>query len=50
VTLEEKGELPQNVTDLRSFSGYHNLFSEYVSNYAEAAASLMSKLQLVRWT
>jgi len=41
-------ELPQTVTDLRSFLGITNYFSEYVQNYAEAAAILMSKLQVGR--
>jgi len=42
----QKRELPQTVTTLRNFVGITNYFSESVPNYAEAAAILMSKLQV----
>jgi hypothetical protein len=44
----QKWELPRTVTALRGFLGLTNYFSEYVPNYAETAAPLMSKLKLNR--
>jgi len=44
----QKWELPRTITELRSFLGLTNYFSEYVPNYAKYAAPLMAKLKVNR--
>ena len=44
----QKWEPPKTVTELRSFLGLTNYFSEYIPGYAGLAAPLMAKLKVKR--
>ena len=44
----QKWEPPRTITELRSFLGVANYFSEYVPHFAEFAAPLMAKLKVPR--